>query len=54
MQFLLGLFIGCIVGVGVMCCMVTAKQADWTSDTAVTLYTRIDEQHDGAKYDPIS
>jgi len=29
------------------------SQADWTPDTAVTLYTRIDEQHDGSRYDPI-
>ena len=29
------------------------SQAHWTPDTAVTLYTRIDETHDGSKYDPI-
>lgn len=29
------------------------SQADWTPDVAVTLYTVIDEQHDGSKYDPI-
>lgn len=29
------------------------SQAHWTPDTAVTLYTRIDETHDGTKYDPI-
>lgn len=29
------------------------SQADWTPDVAVTLFERIDEQHDGSKYDPI-
>lgn len=29
------------------------SQADWTPDVAVTLFTRIDETHDGTKYDPI-
>lgn len=29
------------------------SQAHWTPDTAVTLYTHIDETHDGTKYDPI-
>lgn len=29
------------------------SQADWTPDTAVTLFARIDETHDGSKYDPI-
>lgn len=29
------------------------SQADWTPDVAVTLYTVIDKQHDGSKYDPI-
>lgn len=29
------------------------SQAHWTPDAAVTLYTRIDETHDGSKYDPI-
>lgn len=29
------------------------SQADWTPDTAVTLFERIDETHDGTKYDPI-
>lgn len=29
------------------------SQADWTPDTAVTLFVRIDEAHDGSKYDPI-
>lgn len=29
------------------------SQADWTPDVAVTLFTRIDEVHDGSKYDPI-
>lgn len=28
-------------------------QSDWTPDTAASLYTRIDETHDGTKYDPI-
>lgn len=28
-------------------------QSDWTPDAAATLYTRIDETHDGTKYDPI-
>lgn len=29
------------------------SQADWTPDAAATLFTRIDEVHDGTKYDPI-
>lgn len=29
------------------------SQADWTPDTVASLYTRIDETHDGSKYDPI-
>lgn len=29
------------------------SQADWTPDVAVTMFTRIDETHDGTKYDPI-
>ena len=29
------------------------SQADWTPDVAVTLFKRIDEVHDGTKYDPI-
>ena len=29
------------------------SQADWTPDVAVTLFERIDEVHDGTKYDPI-
>lgn len=29
------------------------SQADWTPDAAASLYTRIDETHDGSKYDPI-
>lgn len=29
------------------------SQADWTPDTAVTLFERIDETHNGTKYDPI-
>lgn len=29
------------------------SQAHWTPDVANTLYTRIDETHDGSKYDPI-
>lgn len=29
------------------------SQADWTPDTALTLFVRIDEEHDGTKYDPI-
>ena len=29
------------------------SQADWTPDTAVTLFERIDEEHDGSRYDPI-
>lgn len=29
------------------------SQADWAPDTAVTLFVRIDEEHDGTKYDPI-
>lgn len=29
------------------------SQADWTPDAAVTLFERIDETHDGTKYDPI-
>ena len=33
--------------------MAHTSQADWTPDVAVTLYTVIDEQHDGSKYDPI-
>ena len=28
-------------------------QSDWTPDAAASLYTRIDETHDGTKYDPI-
>lgn len=33
--------------------MAHTSQADWTPDTAVTLFERIDETHDGTKYDPI-
>ena len=29
------------------------SQADWTPDVTATLFERIDEQHDGSKYDPI-
>jgi hypothetical protein len=29
------------------------SQADWSPDVAVTLFVRIDEEHDGSKYDPI-
>ena len=29
------------------------SQADWTPDAAASLYTRIDEVHDGTQYDPI-
>jgi hypothetical protein len=29
------------------------SQADWTPDVAPTLFTRIDETHDGSEYDPI-
>lgn len=29
------------------------SQADWTPDIVPALFTRIDEQHDGSKYDPI-
>ena len=29
------------------------SQADWTPDVAASLFTRIDETHDGSKYDPI-
>ena len=29
------------------------SQADWTPDAVASLYTRIDETHDGTKYDPI-
>lgn len=29
------------------------SQADWTPDAAVTLFERIDEMHDGSRYDPI-
>lgn len=29
------------------------SQADWTPDVVPALFTRIDEQHDGSKYDPI-
>ncbi len=29
------------------------SQADWTPDVAHTLFTRIDETHDGSEYDPI-
>ena len=29
------------------------SQRDWTPDAAVTLFERIDEVHDGTKYDPI-
>ena len=29
------------------------SQADWTPDVAPTLFVRIDEVHDGSKYDPI-
>lgn len=28
-------------------------QADWTPDVSITLFERIDETHDGSKYDPI-
>ena len=33
--------------------MAHTSQADWTPDTAVTLFERIDETHNGSKYDPI-
>ena len=33
--------------------MAHTSQADWAPDTAVTLFERIDEEHDGSKYDPI-
>lgn len=33
--------------------MAHTSQEDWTPDTAVTLFERIDETHDGSKYDPI-
>lgn len=29
------------------------SQADWTPDAVPALFVRIDEQHDGTKYDPI-
>jgi hypothetical protein len=29
------------------------SQADWTPDTAATLFTRVDETHDGSEFDPI-
>lgn len=29
------------------------SQADWTPDIVPALFTRIDEQHDGSRYDPI-
>ena len=29
------------------------SQASWTPDVSAALYTRIDEQHDGSRYDPI-
>lgn len=29
------------------------SQADWTPDAVASLYARIDETHDGSKYDPI-
>lgn len=29
------------------------SQADWTPDTVATLFTRIDETHDGSEFDPI-
>ena len=29
------------------------SQADWTPGTVPALFTRIDEQHDGSRYDPI-
>ena len=29
------------------------SQADWTPKTAATLFTRIDETHDGSEFDPI-
>lgn len=29
------------------------SQADWTPGAVPALFTRIDEQHDGSKYDPI-
>lgn len=29
------------------------SQADWTPDVVPALFTRIDEQHEGSKYDPI-
>lgn len=29
------------------------SQADWTPEAVASLYTRIDETHDGTKYDPI-
>lgn len=29
------------------------SQTDWTPDAVASLYTRIDETHDGSKYDPI-
>ena len=33
--------------------MAHTSQADWAPDVAVTLFERIDEEHDGSKYDPI-
>lgn len=29
------------------------SQADWTPDIVPAMFTRIDEQHDGSRYDPI-
>lgn len=29
------------------------SQADWTPDAVPALFTRIDKQHDGSRYDPI-
>ena len=29
------------------------SQASWTPDAAPAMFTRIDEQHDGSRYDPI-
>lgn len=29
------------------------SQADWTPDAVPALFARIDEQHDGSRYDPI-
>lgn len=33
--------------------MAHTSQADWTPDTSASLFERIDETHNGSKYDPI-